>query len=88
MSWRSWVPYRGDTAVRKKIRELDQAGVGMPMFIVLMFQKSIELFLKDLGSATPLPLWLTFFLTGVLVLLAWIYDRQIVEKAKEKSNNG
>lgn len=83
MSWKSWLPYYGDQTVRKKLRELDQAGIGVPMIIILFLQKSFELILKQLGSEIPIPLWATFFLAALLTLVIWVYDRQLREKAEE-----
>jgi len=83
MSWKNWVPYHGDTSVRRKLRELDKAGVGTPMFIVLMLQKSLELFLKGVGQDLPIPLWTTFLLVAVLTFVTWVYDKQLRKKASE-----
>lgn len=86
MSWNSWIPYHGDQTVRKKLRELDHAGIGVPMIIILFLQKSFELFLKQLGTELPIPLWATFFLAATLTFALWIYDRQLREKASEAKN--
>jgi len=83
MSWKSFIPYHGDTTVRRKLRELDQAGVGTPMFIVLMLQKSLELFLKTLGQDLPMPLWTTFLIVAALTFVIYVYDKQLKKKAKE-----
>jgi len=83
MSWKSWLPYYGDQTVRKKLRELDSQGIGIPMIIALFLQKSFELILKQLGSEIPIPLWATFFLAALLTFLIWLYDRQLKEKASE-----
>jgi NADH:ubiquinone oxidoreductase subunit 6 (subunit J) len=83
MSWKSWVPYHGDYATRKKLRELDKAGVGIPMFIVLMLQKSFELMINSVGDDLPIPVWLTFLLAAAVTFVLWIYDHQIREKAEE-----
>jgi len=83
MSWKSWVPYHGDTTVRRKLRELDEAGVGIPMFVVLMLQKSMELVLKGIGQDLPLPLWATFLLVAVLTFVVYVYDKQLKRKAGE-----
>lgn len=90
MSWKSWVPYHGDYATRKKLRELDKAGVGIPMFIVLMLQKSFELLINNLGGDLPIPVWLTFLLAAAATFVLWVYDHQIREKLKKpnkKSGN-
>jgi NADH:ubiquinone oxidoreductase subunit 6 (subunit J) len=83
MSWKSWVPYHGDHTVRRKLRELDNAGVGVPMFIVLMLQKSMELVLKGIGQDLPIPLWTTFLLVAVLTFVVYVYDKQLKKKAGE-----
>jgi hypothetical protein len=82
MSWKSWVPYHGDNT-RKKLRELDEAGIGIPMFIVLMLQKSMELVLKGIGQDLPIPLWTTFLLVALLTFVIYVYDKQLKRKAGE-----
>lgn len=91
MSWKNWIPFHGDRTVRSKLKELDQAGVGVPMLIILLYNKSFELILKDVGSLLPIPLWSTFFLAGTSVSAAYIYNKQLrsaageaKDKAKEK----
>jgi predicted neutral ceramidase superfamily lipid hydrolase len=69
--------------VRRKLRELDNAGVGVPMFIVLMLQKSMELVLKGIGQDLPIPLWTTFLLVAVLTFVVYVYDKQLKKKAGE-----
>lgn len=83
MSWKSWIPYKGNTTVRRKLRELDEAGVGIPMIIILLFTKGVELIIKGLGNEIPLPLWATFFLAGFLVLAVYVYDKQLKRKASK-----
>jgi|APHM01.1.fsa_nt_gi hypothetical protein len=83
MGWKSWLPYKGDQTVRKKLRELDHAGIGVPMIIILFLQKSFELILKQIGSELPIPLWATFLLAAALTFVTWIYDKQLQEKASE-----
>jgi len=83
MSWKNWLPYYGDQSVRKKLRELDSQGIGIPMIIALFLQKSFELILKQLGSEIPLPLWATFMLAALLTFVIWLYDRQLRKKASE-----
>ena len=83
MSWQNWIPYRGDTTVRKKLRELDEAGIGVPMIIILFLQKSLELFLKGIGQDLPIPLWATFLLVAVITLVVYVYDKQLKRKAEE-----
>jgi len=55
MTWKSWIPLHGDRSVRKKLRELDEAGIGIPMIIILFLQKSLELLLKGIGQDIPIP---------------------------------
>jgi len=83
MSWKSWVPYHGDNSVRKKLRELDEAGIGIPMFIILMLQKSMELILKGIGQDLPIPLWTTFLLVAILTFVIYVYDKRLKKKAGE-----
>jgi len=83
MTWKSWIPYHGDHSVRKKLRELDEAGIGVPMIIILFLQKSLELFLKGVGQDLPIPLWATFLLVAVLTLVVYVYDKQLKQKAEE-----
>lgn len=84
MSWKSRLPlYGNDRSVRKKLRELDSQGIGVPMIIALFLQKSFELILKQLGSEIPIPLWATFFLAAVLTFVIWLYDKQLKQKASE-----
>lgn len=84
MSWKSWFPYYGDRSVRKKLKELDHAGIGVPMIIILFLQKSFELILIELGTEIPVPMWLVFLLAAFLTLVIWLYDKQLRQKAKEK----
>lgn len=83
MSWKSWIPLHGDRSVRKKLRELDEAGIGIPMIIILFLQKSLELLLKGIGQDIPIPLWTTFLIVAVLTLVIYIYDKQLKKKAGE-----
>lgn len=83
MSWKSWIPYWGDQTVRKKLRELDQAGIGIPMIIILFLQKSFELALQTANSKIPTPLWLTYLLAAAITLVIWVYDKQLQKKASE-----
>lgn len=83
MSWKSWFPYYGDHSVRKKLRELDSQGVGVPMIIILFLQKSFELLLKQLGGEIPVPLWATFFLAALVTFILYVYDKQLKAKASE-----
>jgi len=90
MSWKSWIPFHGDYTVRKKLQELDQAGVGVPMIIILLFTKGVELVIKGFGQEIPIPLWATFILAGLLVLIVYVYDKQLkrkASKAKDKVEN-
>jgi len=84
MTWKSWFPYYGDQTVRRKLEELDHAGIGVPMLIILFLQKTLELGLKELSSEFPTPLWLTYLLSTILIFVAWVYDRQL-QKAKDKA---
>jgi len=84
MSWKSWIPGYGKRSVRKKLKELDKAGIGIPMIIILMTQKSFELAVKKFGKNLPLPLWLTFMLTAITVFILYVYDKQLKEKAEER----
>lgn len=86
MTWKSWIPYHGDHTVRKKLHELDEAGIGIPMIIILFLQKGLELFLKSLGQDLPIPLWATFTLVGILTLIIYVYDKQLKKKASEAKN--
>lgn len=81
MTWKSWIPYTGDTTVRRKLRELDEAGIGIPMIIILFLQKGLELFIKGLGQDIPIPLWMTFLLIAFLTFVIYVYDKQIRQKA-------
>lgn len=83
MSWKSWIPYHGDARVRKKLRELDKQGIGIPVVIVLFLQKGLETFVASLGRASPLPLWLVYTLSGFGIFVVWVYDRQLQKKASE-----
>jgi len=83
MSWKSWIPGYGKRSVRKKLKELDKAGIGIPMIIILMTQKSFELAVKKFGKNLPIPLWLTFMLTAITVFTLYVYDKQLKEKAEE-----
>jgi len=83
MTWKSWIPLHGDRSVRKKLRELDEAGIGIPMIIILFLQKSLELLLKGIGQDIPIPLWTTFLIVAVLTLIIYIYDKQLKKKAGE-----
>jgi len=83
MSWKSWLPFKGDRTVRKKLRELDHAGLGAPLMIILFLQKTFELFLIQIGSEIPIPLWATFLLATVITFIIYVYDKQLQEKASE-----
>lgn len=83
MTWKSWIPGYGKHSVRKKLRELDQAGVGIPMIIILLLTKGIELLIKGVGNELPIPLWLTFFVSGAGVFILYVYDKQLREKIEE-----
>jgi len=83
MTWKSWIPLHGDYTVRKKLQELDEAGIGIPMIIILFLQKSLELLLKNIGQDIPIPLWATFLLVALLTLVIYVYDKQLKRKASE-----
>lgn len=83
MGWKSYIPYHGDRSVRKKLRELDEAGIGVPMFVLLFFQKSIEIFIVDIGDILPVPLWTVFFTASAIVFIAWVYDKELKNKGKK-----
>jgi len=87
VTWKSWIPYYGDRTVRKKLRELDSAGIGAPMIIILFLQKTFELILKELGTELPIPLWFTFLLATTFTFTLYVYQNQLSQakdKAKEK----
>ena len=87
MTWKSWIPFHGDHTVRQKLNEIDNAGIGIPVLIVMFLQKSMELLLQSIGQDIPIPMWLTFFLAGFLIFVAYVYDKQLrqkAENAKEK----
>jgi len=77
------LPFKGDRSVRKKLRELDHAGLGAPLIIILFLQKTFELFLIQIGSEIPIPLWATFLLATVLTFIIYVYDKQLQAKASE-----
>lgn len=83
MTWKSWIPYHGDHTVRQKLNEIDNAGVGIPILIVMFIQKGIELFLQSIGQDLPIPLWLTFTLAGILIFVTYVYDKQLKQKAQK-----
>lgn len=83
VTWKSWIPGYGDKDVRRKLRELDKAGIGIPMIIILMLQKSFELIVKEFDDNLPTPLWLTFMLTAALTFTGYVYDKSIREKAEK-----
>lgn len=86
-SWKSWIPYYGDRTVVKKLRELDSAGIGAPMIIILFLQKTFELILKKIGKQIPIPLWTTFLLATATSFTLYVYQKQLSgakKKAKEK----
>jgi len=88
MGWKSYIPYHGDRSVRQKLRGLDEAGVGVPMFILLFFQKSIETFLASLGSFVPLPMWATYFIASLIVFVVWVYDKELKKKSEKVKQKG
>lgn len=83
MSWKSWLPYYGDQSVRKKLREIDQAGIGVPMLIILFLQKSFELVLMQVGNEIPIPVWATFLIAALTVFVLYVYNEQLKEKSNE-----
>lgn len=83
MSWKNWIPFHGDRTVRSKLKELDEAGIGIPMLIILMYNKSFEIALKNIGQSLPIPEWLTFFAAGTAISAGYIYNKQLKNAAGE-----
>lgn len=75
------MPHQGNHSVRKKLKELDSAGIGAPMIIILFLQKTFELILKQVGTEIPIPLWATFLLATILTFIIYVYDKQLQRKA-------
>lgn len=87
MTWKSWLPYHGDRTVRQKLNEIDKQGVGIPVIIVMFFQKGFESFLQSIGDYIPVPMWFTYFATSFLIFVTYVYYKHLksgAETAKEE----
>lgn len=78
MSFREWIPKRGDKKVRKKLRDLEHIKVGFPVLLSSSIMKIYESLV--VGSFNQAWRWITAFF---LIFLLYIYEDEVSKKAEE-----
>jgi len=82
---KDWIPYYGDKSVRKKIRELKNSGMAIPVLFSVGFTKVIE---KLINSNVSMMLrWSVYTLSIGFFYIYWSELDQIKEDVKEKAED-
>ena len=78
MSFRDWIPNKGDKRLRNKIRELEHIKIGFPVLLSSSIMKIYESLV--VGAFSQAWRWLTAL---IFIFLLYIYEDEVSKKAEE-----